>query len=173
MKFKILVLFLTVQLAISCDNTSGNETFNFIDLSIKHKVFLNSIRIENDGKAIVLVNILYKEPKLYEVEFSKQEMSHIKKSIAKIQWSKCDSLSLNSMDGTQYIFILYKNNQSIKYLSGVCDDSKEVDDLVFYIEQSYEKKKKIDFYKSVDGLIAPPPPIMQKNDSVTLNGQLD
>lgn len=166
MKYKILFSFIICLLALSCDTTDENEAFNFIDLSIKHKIILNSIRIEHDGKAIVLVNTLHREPKLYEVEFSYQEMNHIKRSIAKIQWSKCDSLSNYSMDGTQYIFILDKNDKTIKYLSGACDNSKEVDALIFYIEDSYMRKVKKDFYNSINGLIPPPPPIMQRYDSL-------
>lgn len=166
MKIKIVYLLIFYLFAVSCGETENTDAFNFIDLSIKHKVILNSIRIENDGKAIILVNILHKEPQLYSVEFNKKEMNYIKNSIAKIQWSKYDSLSNYSMDGTQYNVILNKNNQTIIYSSGVCGDSKEVDDLVFYIEKAYEKKKKNNFYNSIDGLIPPPPPIELKSESI-------
>jgi hypothetical protein len=158
MKYKILILIISIQFILSCGKNKECKTFGYIDLSIKHKHSINSFRIERDGRATVLINKIYEDPKLYQIKFDEKEMNYIKKSLSNISLIKCDSISNHYMDGMQYIFILNDEKGSVTLLSDTCVQLKSLDNLVSYIDKIFIKKEKTYFYKSVEGLIPPPPP---------------
>lgn len=146
------------MLFITSCKKEENQVFESIDLSIKHKRAFYSFNIAFNGKATVLTSKFNEIPKLYKTEFNKKEVKYIENTLSKINLKKCDTLDYNVCDGAQYIFILNNKNDTITLVSNTCEQLKNLDNLVIYIEKTFEKKDKIYYYKSMNGLIPPPPP---------------
>lgn len=150
MKLNVLVICL---LLLSCKQEES-KSYD-LDLTIKYDAFLNSFKIDKEGNAIVLINENGQQPKVYKTSFSQSEMSFINKSLEKIDFTKCDSIESDYADGTRYILMLknIETKKEIVVLSDYCEEQKPLNNLVFYISRTFDKKKKEDFYKSINGLI--------------------
>lgn len=154
MTFVLTTIFLV---GISCKNKSeieNNDLYN-LDISIKYKKEINSFIIDSNGTAFVVIKAVNKSDKYYKMTFSKHEMNHIQKSLKEIDFSICDTIEENIMDGVQYA--LYIDNNTIKreIISGTCKQQKPLNKLVKFIVETYNKKQKEDIFRGLK-LIVPP-----------------
>ncbi|URC11761.1 hypothetical protein [Flavobacterium sp. B183] len=161
MKLNIILVCL---LLFSC-KPEQIKTYD-LDLTIKYDAFLNSFKIDNKGNAIILINEIGQQPEVCQATFSKSEMNFINKSIQNINFTKCDSIENDYADGTRYVLILTdqvtKKNTII--LKDNCEQQKPLNDLVFYISRTFDKKKKEDYYKSISGLVFVKPDLSNVTD---------
>lgn len=150
---KLLYILLICSLLLSCKQEK-NELYD-LDFTIKYDAFLKSFKIDNKGDAVVLINEKGEEPKVYKTSFSKSEVDFINESLQKIDFTKCDSIESDYVDGTRYMLILknVETKKEIVVLNDYCEERKPLNDLVYYISRTFDKKKKEDFYKSIDGLV--------------------
>lgn len=156
MKLNILLLCLFLY---SCKQEE-NKSYD-LDLTISYNAFMNSFKIDNKGNAIVLINEKGVRPKIYKVSFSESEMNYINKSLQNIDFTKCDSIESDYADGTRYILILknVETKKEIVVINDYCEEQKPLNNLVFYISRTFDKKKKEEFYKSISGLVFVKPDI--------------
>lgn len=135
-----------------------------LDLTIKYNAFLNSFKIDNKGNAIILINEVGQQPKVYQSSFSESEMNFINKSLQNINFTKCDSIENDYADGTRYILILREQitKKNTIVIKDNCEQQKPLNDLVFYISRTFDKKKKEDYYKSISGLVFVKPDLSNK-----------
>ena len=157
---KFFILLLICLLNINCTNTVKNnvEDFYTIDLSVKYNSEINTFQIEKDGSAFVLIRNLNANDKYYKVFFNEKEMTHIQKKLTEMDYSKCDTISKVIFDGTQYIFVINKDDIKREIISGTCEQLKSSDKLVKFIIEAYRKKKKTELFKSLKFMAPPPPP---------------
>lgn len=154
-KYFFLALILAVLFA-NCNN-KDDQGFESIDLSIKYRHQINSFKIEKDGNVVILEEKLQKESKLYKVSYNQTEMDSIKNIVNRVGLIKCDTLSNSPLNRMGYLMIVNNKTDSITYFNNTCKEQKLVDNLVLYIEQISNKKKKTAFYKSLLSPPSPPP----------------
>lgn len=163
MKFKnnhLLVLFVFLHFFVSCKKgTPVDEKMPYsIDLSIQQKRSISTFKIEPDGEVTALINKKYEINNVYEVQFSEQEMSNIKKKLDEISLTKCDTINKTYVDGMRYIVVLDDTEKKTTLISDTCEQLKPLDDLVLYILKLYNKKEKTLFYESLKIITPPSPP---------------
>jgi hypothetical protein len=163
MKFRnnhLLMLFVFLNFFISCKKSRpDNEKMLYsIDLSVQQKKSISTFKIEPDGKVTVLINKMYEINNVYQVQFSEQEMSSIKKKLDEISLTKCDTINKTYVDGMRYILVLDDREKKTTLISDTCEQLKPLDDLVLYILNLYNKKEKTLFYESLKIITPPSPP---------------
>jgi hypothetical protein len=162
-----LIIITFCLLLFGCKQKESNDSYD-LDLSIKYKSSLNSFKIDEKGNAVVLINEMGQEPRLYNVVYGASEMKYIYESLRNVNFTKCDSIKNHYVDGTNYIMILKsRNTQKINVIvSDNCEQQKSVDKLIFYIAQTFKKKKGDEFFKSINGLVFVKPDIPPAGASI-------
>jgi hypothetical protein len=153
-KMKKIILFIVFIILFGCKTTDKNENFT-IDLTAVYKNNINSYKIEPNGKVMVLFNKTYNKGKLYETEFTKQEMDSIQVKLFEITNIKCDTLIRNVSDGLRYAITLYNQKQKFKLSGNLCAKYEALDKLVYSIVEKVDKKEKKEFYDTFNRMVPP------------------
>ena len=153
-----VILSLLLLLIISCKKGITNtEIMPFsIDLSLQEKQSISTYKIESDGTVTVLKNNVNEISNIYQVHFSKEEMSNIKKNLDKITLDKCDSINETYADGLRYLLVLNNKGKETILINNTCEELKPLDDLVMDIINTYNKKEKKPFFKSLKRITPTP-----------------
>ncbi len=163
--FKFYLMLIISLLMINCKEDLNESKNNYnIDFSIKFKKRINSFMINNDGTAVVLIKEIDKSDKYYKILFSNEEMNYIQKTLMNSDFSRCDTIKEYISDSPQYIFYINRQNEKKQIISGICKELKTLDKLASFIVATYEKKQKIESFKSLKLMIPPSPPaVMYQN----------
>ena len=154
------VLTTPFLVGISCENKSeikNNDLYN-LDISIKYKKEIKSFIIDSNGIAFIVIKEVYKSDKYYKMAFNKHEMNYIQKSLKEIDFSKCDTIDRNIMDGVQYALYIDNNKDKREIISGTCKQQKPLNKLVKFIVETYKKKQKEDIFRGLKLIVPPAPP---------------
>jgi len=163
-KMKKIAILILLVFNGGCKPSTDDESFN-IDITAVYKNNINSYKIESNGKVLALFNKTYEYGKVYETEFTKQEMDSIQVELKRITSIKCDTLINHVSDGLRYAITLDNQKQKI-YLSGnLCAKYESLDKLVSSIVKKVEKKDKKEFYTNISRMA----PSQDITDSIEVN----
>jgi len=154
-KMKNIVLLIAFVILAGCKAPTEDENFT-IDLTAVFRNNVNSYKIEPNGKVIVLFNKTEENGKLYETEFTKQEMDSIQVELRRITAIKCDTLIKHVSDGLRYAITLDNQKQKINLSGNLCAKYEGLDKLVYSIVKKAEKKNKKEFYSTFNRMVPPP-----------------
>ncbi|UPT71588.1 MAG: hypothetical protein M0D53_04280 [Flavobacterium sp. JAD_PAG50586_2] len=164
--YNILILTIISLGIVSCKNSSQKRENNFyrIDLAVKYKKEVNSFMIDTNGVALVIFKEVDMPDKYYKITFNSTEINYIQKSLHEIDFSTCDTINENVMDGVQYVFYLSDKNTKREIINGTCEQQKPLDKLVNFIVETYRKKQKEVLFNGLNTIT--PPGLPNINDSV-------
>lgn len=154
-KMKKIILFITLVSLAGCKAPIENENFT-IDLTAVFGDNINSYKIDANGKVLVLFNKTYEKGRLYETEFTKQEMDSIQVELRRITAIKCDTLIRHISDGLRYAITLDNQKQKFNLGGNLCAKYEGLDKLVYSIVKKVEKRDKKEFYSTFNRMVPPP-----------------
>jgi hypothetical protein len=152
-KIMKLIIITFCLLLFGCKQKEIKDSYN-LDLSIEYKASFNSFKIDDKGNAFVLITEMSENPHLYNVVYNSSEMKYINESLRNVNFTVCDSLKNNSVDGIRYVLIIKntKTQKEITVINNICEQQEPLNKLVDYIALSFEKKKKNELFKSFNRL---------------------